>query len=316
MQGELLGNDDMRAIFAAVSNWGRWGQNDELGTLNFITPEKRRSAAMSVTEGRCVSLARDFPTAPGPHNPFPAQHHMLVGGDDSCCLGIPGLEMSQDFIGIAFHGLVSTHIDALCHVFADGRMFNGFPASEVLSTGARRNTIMAVRDGIIGRGVLLDMPAALGVSHVPAERRLGIAELEAAERVHGAAVGSGDILIVRTGRDVDRTMGGEQGAASAETGFAGLHPEVLPWLHEREVAALGGDGIQDPFNAPPNNKLWPMPIHTCGLTAMGLHLLDNLYLEDVARMAQEVGRWTFQLCIAPLRIQGGTGSPINPIAMF
>lgn len=310
MDSKILNEPDMRALYTSVCNWRRWGRDDEMGTLNFVTPEKRRAAAALVTEGRTISLARNFPTKPGPENPFPAQHHMVVAGDDCCSFGIPGLEMATDYIGIAFHGFASTHIDALCHLFVDGQMFNGFPCSDVRSTGARRNTIMAARDGIVGRGVLLDMPPVLGCDYVATEYRVGIAELEAAERAQGIMVGSGDILMVRMGRDADGRLGKES------AGLAGLHPEVLPWLHEREVAVLGGDGIQDPSGAPSSNTLWPMPVHICGLVAMGLHLIDNLYLEDAASMARGIGRWAFQLCIAPLRIEGGTGSPVNPIAIF
>jgi kynurenine formamidase len=308
----------MRAIFESVTNWGRWGPEDELGALNFITPELRREAAGLVRSGECISLARDFPTVPGPDNPYPAHHHMTIAGDDSCCLGIPGLEVAQDYIGIAFHGFASSHIDALCHTFADGRMFNGAPASDVLSTGARRNAIDAVRDGIVGRGVLLDMPLALGRNYIEPDTLIGISELEEAEAACGVTVGRGDILLVRMGRDVMERD--EAVAAGRATGsplrLAGLHPSVLPWLHAREIAALGGDGVQDPVIEHQSNRLWPMPIHACGLVAMGLHLLDNLSLERLSEAAGRLRRWSFQLCISPLRIVGGTGSPVNPIAVF
>jgi len=299
-------DETMRALFARVCNWGRWGKDDELGTLNLITPATRRAAAQLVSEGITVSLSRNFPTKPGPHNPYPAQHYMLIAGDECGC---SNPDTSQDFIGIAFHGWASTHIDALCHVFVDAQMFNGVPASEVRSTGARRNTVMALRNGIVGRGVLLDMPRALGVKHIVPGRKIGVAELEAAEKAQGISVASGDILLIRNGRDV------EVEDDNADAGLAALHPEVLPWLHARQVAALGSDAVHD-CRAKPNNTLWPAPIHTIGIVAMGLHLLDNLYLEDVAQIALERRRWAFHLCIAPLRIEGGTGSPVNPIATF
>jgi kynurenine formamidase len=309
---------EIRAIFDQVSNWGRWGPDDELGALNFITPELRGEAAALVQAGECVSLARDFPTIPGPDNPYPAHHHMEIAGDDGCCLGVPGLEVAQDYIGISFHGFASSHIDALCHTFADGRMFNGAPASAVLSTGARRNAIDAVRDGIVGRGVLLDMPRALGCRWIEPGTMIGIPELETAEAAGGVTVRRGDILLVRMGREpMERD---EQVAASRAIGkplrLAGLHPSVLPWLHAREIAALGGDGPQDPVLDYASNPVWPWPIHACGLVAMGLHLLDNLSLERLVETAARLERWAFQLCVSPLRIVGGTGSPVNPIAIF
>jgi kynurenine formamidase len=314
----LLDEQAIRGIFDSVSNWGRWGPDDELGALNFITPELRRAAAALVRSGECVSLARDFPTIPGPDNPFPAHHHMTIAGDDSCCLGVSGLEVAQDYIGINFHGFASSHIDALCHTFADGRMFNGGSASQVLSTGARRNAIDALRDGIVGRGVLLDMPRALGRPWIEPETMIGVAELEAAEAAGDVTVGSGDILLIRMGREPmeqdERVAAGR--ARGEPLRLAGLHPSVLPWLHAREIAALGGDGPQDPVLDYLSNPVWPWPIHACGLVAMGLHLLDNLSLERVAEAAARLGRWSFQLCISPLRIVGGTGSPVNPIAIF
>lgn len=304
MSGEALA-----ALFDRVSNWGRWGASDERGALNHIGPAEIAHAASLVREGRTVSLARNFPTQPGPENPWPAQHHMVIAGDDCCVPGVEGLEVSTDFIGIAFHGMASSHIDALCHVFAQGRMYNGQPASEVKSTGAKVNSIMAARDGIVGRGVLLDIPRALGVPFVDADDLVTIADLEAAEVAGGAQVGKGDLVLVRLGRDVRR-------AALRDQAVAGLDPRIVEWLHVREVAVLGGDGVHDPI---PNGRVhrdWAMPIHMLGLAAMGLHLLDNLDLEPLAQTCVQLGRWEFQLLAAPLRIEGGTGSPLNPIAVF
>lgn len=300
---------ELQALFDRVSNWGRWGEDDERGALNHIGPSEIVRAAGLVRQGRTVSLSRDFPTRPGPENPWPAQHHMVIAGDDCCVPGVEGLEVSTDFIGIAFHGMASSHIDALCHVFAQGRMYNGRPASEVKSTGARSNTIMAARDGLIGRGVLLDVPRAQGRAFVEAEHLVTADELEAAEAAHGVRVGKGDILVIRLGRDVRR-------AVHVDQSVPGLDPRVVEWLHAREVAVLGGDGVHDPI---PNGQIhrdWAMPIHMLGLAAMGLHLMDNLDLEGLAATCAQLQRWEFQFVAAPLRIEGGTGSPLNPIAIF
>ena len=306
---KAMSDSELQALFERVSNWGRWGAEDERGALNHIGPAQVVSAAGLVREGRTVSLSRDFPTQPGPENPWPAQHHMVIAGDDCCVPGVEGLEVSTDFIGIAFHGMASSHIDALCHVFAQGRMYNGRSASEVKSTGARSNTIMAAKDGLIGRGVLLDVPRAQGRDFGEAEHLVTADELAQVEASQGVRVARGDILLIRLGRDPRRRVHDDQSVP-------GLDPRVVEWLHAREVAALGGDGVHDPI---PNGQIhrdWAMPIHMLGLAAMGLHLLDNLDLEGLASVCAELGRWEFQFAAGPLRIQGGTGSPLNPIAIF
>ncbi|HEY2480617.1 MAG TPA: cyclase family protein [Caulobacteraceae bacterium] len=299
----------MQALADSVSNWGRWGEADERGTLNHLTRGHARAAAALVSLGKTVSLSRDFPVAPGPENPWPAQHHMVIAGDDPCIPQVPGLEVSTDYIGIAFHGMASSHLDALCHVFQGGRMYNGRPAAQVKSTGARANTVMTLKDGVAGRGVLLDVPRALACEFIDPSHGITIDELERTERAQGVEVGTGDIVLVRTGRDVRR-----QGTDDQKV--AGLDPQVARWLHEREVAILGGDGVHDPIPPGAVAADWPMPVHMIGLVFMGLHLLDNLDLEALAATCVAEALWTFLLTLAPLRIQGGTGSPLNPIAMF
>jgi kynurenine formamidase len=299
----------MQALADSVCNWGRWGPDDERGTLNHLTPEHARAAAALVNLGQTVSLSRDFPVSPGPENPWPAQHHMVIAGDDPCIPQVPGLEVSTDYIGIAFHGMASSHLDALCHVFQGGKMYNDRAAAEVKSTGARANTVMTLKDGVAGRGVLLDVPRTLACDFVDPERGITVEELELTERAQGLSVGAGDIVLVRTGRDVRRQSLDDQKVA-------GLDPLAARWLHQREVAILGGDGVHDPIPSGAVAADWPMPIHMVGLVFMGLHLLDNLNLEDAAQACARENRWAFLLTLAPLRIQGGTGSPLNPIAMF
>lgn len=298
---------ELKTLFDKVSNWGRWGADDQRGTLNHIGPDEIARAAALVREGRTVSLSRAFPTQPGAENPRPAQHFMMVTGEDRQAPHLPGMEASFDYIGIAFHGLVCTHLDALCHIFREGVMYNGRPASEVRSRGAMSNTVMESRDGIVSRGVLLDMPRALGVDFIDPDHLVTPEELELAERKLGVTVMKGDILAIRIGRDV--RPGGGDGR------IAGLHPAVAGWLQEREVAVLGGDG---PNDAMPPNRLsaWPNPIHELCLVGMGMQLLDNLELERVAKVCAELDRWVFQVVVSPLLIEGGTGSPINPIAIF
>jgi len=302
----------LEQIFEQVKNWGRWGEDDERGALNLITDKKRAAAAALVRDGATVSCAQEFPTRPAPDNPRPALHMMVTAGDACTVPEVPGLETTGDFIGVAFHGMAVSHIDALCHVFVKERMYNGHPASDVKSTGALRNSIMAAKDGIASRGVLLDIPRLRGVEWLELGTAVEPAELEAAEAAQGVRVEEGDVLLVATGRDV---RGKRQGRWSPLEGMAGLHASCIPWLHERGVAVLGSDGISDAIPGP-GVVGWPMPLHQCCLVAMGVHLLDNLRLDRLASACDERERWEFFLSIAPLRVVGGTGSPVNPIAVF
>ena len=304
---------DLARLFEQVKNWGRWGTGDERGALNFVTDAKRAAAAALVREGRAVSCARELPVLSSPENPNPAQHHMLRAGDAAVIPGVSGLEASMDYIGVAFHGMATSHIDALCHVFVGERMYNGFPAGEVKSTGALRCSVMAARDGIVSRGVLVDVPRARGARWCEPGERIRRAELEAAVRAAGAPVAEGDVLLVATGRDARRAVHGPWDPNVV--GLAGLHPDCIPWLHERRVAVLGSDGVSDPLPGP-GIPGWPIPVHQCCLVAMGVHLLDNLALGELAEACAERGRYEFLFVVAPLRIEGGTGSPVNPIAVF
>lgn len=304
--------DEMRSIYENVKNWGRWGDDDERGALNLITPDKLREAAASVIAGESVSCALDLAVQASVENPNPALHMMIQAGDD-CLLPEVGFESVMDFVGVAFHGMATSHLDALCHVFVDGQMYNGFSKHEVKSTGARRGSVMAAKDGIVSRGVLLDIPRLLGVEWLDPMTAITIEQLEAAERSQDVRVSAGDILIVGTGRDVRRRAEGPW--SPIEVGLAGLHPECVAWLRERDVSVLGGDGVSD---ALPNSGIadWPMPVHQCVLVAMGVHLLDNLRLDELAAACARHGRWSFQFMTAPLRVEKATGSPVNPIAIL
>jgi kynurenine formamidase len=301
--------DQLDEMFGSLKNWRRWGPDDERGTLNFLTPARRVAAAARVRSGICVSLSHNLNTQPSGDNPQPVHHHMLASGDARDSNGIAGYEAARDYVGLDIHGLATTHVDALSHMFVDGEMFGGRPASQVRSDGAQSNTIMTMVDGVVGRGVLLDIPRAAGVDFLDAGAVVTRGDLEAAEAGEGVSVGSGDILVVRWGR------GPRRAAKAVFDGFSGLHPECLPWIHEREVAVLGSDGISDPmpFMGTPS---WPFPVHQIGITAMGLPLIDNMALDELAAACASEGRWEFLFTMAPLRIERGTGCPVNPIAVL
>jgi kynurenine formamidase len=270
--------------------------------LNHLTDERRLAAAGLVRAGTPISLANDL-------GMVGAQHHLLASGDARDSNNIPGYEAARDWVGLDVHGLTTTHVDALSHMFVRGEMFGGRPAAAVRSDGARANTVMAMANGVVGRGVLLDIPRALGIDFLDHGHAVTVSDLATAEQSQGVRVGAGDILLVLWGRDA-RTR-----AKKTFDGFSGLHPECLPWLQEREVAVLGSDGISDPmpFLDIPD---WPFPVHQIGITAMGVHHIDNMALGGLAGACAAARRWEFLFTMAPLRIPKGTGCPVNPIAIL
>ena len=302
--------DDVDAMAQALSNWGRWGPEDERGTLNFITPEVTAAAAALVAEGVTVSCALELAKTPAVDNPTPVMHFM-TGAGDVIGEGLRGLESTGDGFMISPHGMANTHIDALCHILDQGKMYNGFPASEVRSNGARRNSIMVGEQGLASRGVLLDVARLKGQDWLEPGYGITVDDLEATEAAQSLNVRSGDILLIRTGRDTRREA---EGATPPFAGMAGLNMETLPWIREREVAILGCDGVSDVI--PSNVDGCPLPIHHIIITYMGVHLLDNMRLGPLGDACAERSRWEFLLTVAPLRLVGGTASPINPIAMF
>jgi kynurenine formamidase len=306
---------DLPRLMESISNWGRWGADDQHGTLNLITPEKRRRAAALVSDGGPVSLAHPLPTMRGPENYFPVQHMMLRAGD------IPGTTGTADFMGIACHGFAITHMDALCHFLWDGTMYNGFPAERVRSSGAEVCGLDGGQ-GICSRGVLLDIPAVKGRDWLDPGEAIHPEDLEAAEQRQNLRVEDGDILLVRTGRQRRTAQLGP--VANPMEGLAGLHAGALPWLHQRGVAVLGSDGVSDVLPSGMGEGstgvnatgMLRQPVHTGAIVYMGLHLMDNAQLDEVALACQERRRWEFLLTIAPLRLPTATGSAVNPIALF
>lgn len=297
-----LSNAEVLSFLTTLSNWGRFGPRDQLGTLNLITAEKRITAAGLVRSGRVVSAARPLPTEPGPENPNPVAHHMIATVSEG---------WGGDYFAMASHGFATSHIDALCHIFHEDKLYNGYPTSKVTAHGALELGIHELRDGIVSRAVLLDIPRLRGVAYLEASEPIFPDDLDGAERSAGVRVESGDILLVRTGRWALREA---RGAWNASQAAAGLDASCLPWLHERGVAALGCDGVSDVL--PSRIEGVNLPIHTVAIVAMGLHLLDNLDLEPLAKACSSENRWEFLLTIAPLVLIRGTASPVNPIALF
>ena len=304
----LPDGEGFQALFDRCSNWGRWGSDDERGTLNLITPERTARAARLVQEGVTISCAHPINTVADVENIMPATHTMLRAGDVADGVSVTS---TADYLAVAPHGLAHSHLDALCHFFWQGKTYNGRPVGVVTSTGARANAITAGQNGVVSRGVLLDVPRQLGVDWLETDHAITSAELEAAEGAAGLHVQEGDILLVRTGRVARRAA---QGAWDSRKKLAGLHHDVAPWLKERGVALLGCDGVSDVRQHP--FTVTTHPIHILTLVSMGMQLLDNLNLEDLASACATRGRWECLLIVAPLKLVGGTASMVNPIALF
>jgi kynurenine formamidase len=301
---QKLTKADIDRLMTELSNWGRWGKDDQLGALNLITPAKRKEAAGLVKEGFAVSLARDTNTITEADNPNPYHHTMNLTGDGAG-------QWSVDTFSILFHGYQHTHMDALCHIFYQGKMYNGFSQQEVTAKGAGKLAITNLKQGIFTRGVLMDMAALKGVPYLDGAVAIYPADLEAWEKRAGIKVGAGDAVFINTGRWARRAA---KGAWDAEKGTAGLHASCARWLKARDVALLGSDAASDVL--PSGIEGVTHPVHLLTLNAMGVHIFDNCDLTALSAAAAQRKRWTFLLSAAPIPITGGTGSPLNPIATF
>ncbi len=316
MPGVIPSEQEVLGYFNECSNWGRWGPEDQRGTLNYITPQKRLQAAGLVKKGVSVSCSRSIFHEMAPDVLSPAVHLMQSSGEAwAGKKSVAGqTQGSSDFIGLAFHGFTTTHLDSLAHQFWDGKMYNGFPSDAVTTReGATKGSVEQLQDGVLTRGVLLDIPRLKGVKWLEPGTPIFPEDLGEAERACDVRVESGDLLFVRTGW---LRMRNEQGPVNpAVAGRPGLEGGTcVPWVHKRQVAVLGSDVPNEV--SPSGYKLVMRPIHQVGIVAMGLWLIDNANLEDLAAACERHHRWEFMATMEPLRIVNGTGSPVNPIATF
>ena len=289
----ISGDEAIESILPEITNWNRWGTDDEIGTLNFITPEKVSEASLLIKKGITVSLARQT-SMTLTHGVREGRYEMQKGAYGS-----------RDFVGAVWHGFAVTHLDGLSHVFADtSRMYNGYPVSNITKGGARKLGIEKLASsGIIGRGILIDAAeyldggVTLGQALTPQDLNLIL------HRQH-VKIKSGDILFVRTGLGMRNTRDKR----------AGLHPSCVVWMHENEVALLGSDGDNDAHPIP--FKRWSSSFHTIGIPYLGLPLIDNADLERLSEICKQERRYEFFVSINPWRIEGTTSCPINPIVVF
>ena len=316
MAGKVPTEDEVLSYFKSLSNWGRWGEDDQLGTLNFLEPEKTKRAIGLVQEGVTVSCARTISYDPVADMPIPPVHYMVESGEGWASgdkVTNRANATSADFFGLIFHGYTITHMDSLAHFFWEGKMYNGRPAHLVsTSLGATVESIELVKDSIVTRGVLVDVPMVRGIDWLERGDGAMPEDIEAAEARCGFRVEEGDVLLVRTGQLHRREVEGPWDMRAS--GTSACHAACLPLFHERGIAVIGSDTGNDVLPAP-----YPRvssPIHQVGITAMGIWILDNANLEQLAQACRERNRWEFLISISPLRMSNATGSPVNPVAVF
>jgi kynurenine formamidase len=300
--------DDVEAYFQTLSNWGRWGASDELGTLNLMTDATRLAGAGLIRSGRIVACGRQISPTYSLDNPEPMLHHMITSGADATD-GVHGL---SDWFGIAPHGFAVTHLDALNHMAWNGKMYNGRSAAEITTRKGGATNAIENAAGFAGRGVLFDVPRTRGVDWLDIGEGIFPEDLERCEKYSGVDVGPGDILLVRTGRDARQASLGTWDFW--RQGSPGLHASCLPWLRERDVAVLVSDTGQDVM--PSGYSQIAVPVHAVAIVAMGLWMLDNAFLENLASECSAQQRWEFWFSVGSLRLKNATGSPVAPLAIF
>jgi kynurenine formamidase len=297
-----LAEQDVLALFDRCSNAGRWGEDDERGTLNFVCPEVTREACRTVSFGIPVSLAHDLCTTRSRQTPPSATRVTLVAP--------PGPPSAHELLTLVPHGWEMTHLDSLAHSSFDGRIWGGRPFDEaVTSAGATFASIAESAEGIVTRGVLLDVARARDVPFLQTGEGINAEDLDAAEELTGTRVRRGDAVLVRSGQDARRRAQDNWEEFPRE----GLLPDCIPWLHAREIALYGGDCIE---RLPSGYARVPLPLHQVGMVAMGLAILDAVEMERLAAAVAAFGRPTFLFVLAPLRVPGGSASAINPLAVF
>jgi len=287
-------------MFTQISNWGRWGKDDQLGSANLVTAAKRKQAAALVKNGLSVSLAHNPLKEKAEDNQSPFEHTMNPG-------------FSTDTYKVSYHGFAHSHLDALCHILHKDQTYNGYARADVnTEKGCTRLGVERLKDGIVTRGILIDIPRLKNLPYLEPGTPVYVEDLEAWEKKAGVKVASGDAIFLRTGRWARREKLGPWNLL--QQGEAGIHASVAPWIKARGVAFVGSDHALDVV--PSLVEGVRLPIHTLLITALGVNLLDNQDLEAVAQTAAKLNRWEFMLTLAPIPVTGGTGFPVNAIATF
>ena len=304
-----LDEADIERLMGELSNWGRWGPDDQLGAANLITPDKRLAALGLATEGITVSLAHRVLKDEADDVPLPFGHRML---------GVPDEASASAFFGgvsdnyqVSYHGYSHSHIDSLCHILHKGQMYNGVSQDTITEAGCSNASIVNLQGGIVTRGVLIDVPRLKGVPYLEPGTPIYVEDLDAWEEMAGVTVGPGDAVFIRTGRWARRA---EVGPWNISQNAAGLHASTMPWFKSRDVSFMGSDAALDVV--PSLVEDVRLPVHLLTIVAMGVDLFDNQDLEALAETAASLNRWEFTLVAGPLAVENGTGSPVNALAIF
>jgi len=306
----LANEEDYHRALKELSNWGRWGAEDELGAANLITPTKRKQALALAKEGVAISMAHDVIQEKAVDAPNILERTLAN-------VTPAGTADRYQYTG-TYHGVSHSHLDAVdCHMMVDGKGYNGRSMEEISAAGGcPKGNINAVKDGVVTRAILFDATRLPGKATPQGWLEPGTAihreDLEALEKLEHVKVSPGDVILLYTGRWKRRAA---LGPWPNTTGFAGYHADVAYFLKERGVSFIGCDGPNDvsPTGLPPtiNN-----PLHRLALVAMGVSIFDNLDFERAVEHARQLNRYEFLFMAAPLRIALGTGSPLNPLAVF
>ena len=314
-QANIPSEDELLSYFKKFSNWGRWGAEDQLGAPNLITPAVTKRAIDLVEDGLRITMSRTVSFEPSADAPSPPVHFMVESGEGWASgdkISSRAFPAATDYFGMIFHGYTVTHVDSLSHFFWAGKTYNGFPAHMVsTSMGATFGSVEEAKNGMIARGVLVDVPMIRGIDWVERGEGVMIDDILAAEERCGFKVEEGDILLVRTGQLRRRNL---EGPVDRAAGSTACQASCLPLFYERGISMLGSDTGNDV--SPPQYEKVPSPIHQVSITAMGIWILDNANLEEVAEECKKRNRWEFMVSIGPLRLHNTTGSPVNPIAVF
>lgn len=286
-------------LFQQVKNWGRWGADDQLGSVNLITPAKRKQALSLAKTGETVSLAHNPITDKAEDNSNPWEHTMLPG-------------FNLDRYAVSYHGYAHSHMDALCHMLYKDQTYNGYARAAVnTEKGCTKLGIDNLKSGLITRAVLLDIPRLKGVPYLEPGTAVYQEDVEAWEKMAGVKIQSGDVILLRTGRWARRE---KVGPWNVGRNAAGFHASIIPFIKARGVAIVGSDAASEV--TPSMVEGVALPVHVLLIAGLGVNILDNQDLEAVAQTAARLKRWEFMITINPMPVTGGTGSPMNTMATF
>jgi len=315
-----MSDDTLHTIARQVRNWGRWGPDDELGTLNYVTPDTIAAAGRLVTRGKVfalgIPLQREGPQS-GTRQRFNPIHAMFRdGGDapktDAEVAAAQGYGGSDDWIVMPLQCV--TQWDSLAHIFYQGKMWNGYDCTLVTSTGAAKNSIDKTKSRLAGRGVLLDVARFKGVRSLEPGCGITVADLEATAAAQKVEVRRGDFLLIRTGH-MTRYLDRKDWRGYDSDDFPGVSIHTAPWLHARQIAAIASDNYAVEVRPSELLPAFRNPFHVVAIPNMGLTLGEIFYLDELAADCAADGRWEFLLVAPPLPVTRAVGTPINPYAM-